>query len=843
MKCSRCHADNSDTLKFCGECGTRLTLKDELPPSFTKTLNTPVHELTRGTLFADRYEVIEELGVGGMGEVYRVEDKKINEEVALKLIRPEIASDPKTIERFRNELKTARKIRHKNICGMYDLGEDKGTNYITMEYVKGEDLKSFMKRSKQLSIPTVLSIAQQICEGLSEAHRLGVVHRDLKPNNIMIDKGGNARIMDFGIARSTTTKGITVAGMMIGTPEYMSPEQVEAKEIDFRSDLYSLGVILYEMTTFQFPFQGDTPLSIAMKHKSEIPKDPRELNTQIPEDLSRVILKCLEKEKANRYQSADEVRSELSRIEQGLPSTERIEPKIKPITSKEITVTLRFKKLLIPVLLIFALMMTVLIIWSPWKRNESSSVPVISQSIAVLPFANIRSDPETDFLGFAFADQIIGALAYVKNVLARPSSAVRQYQDKEVDVQTAGNDLNVDFIVMGNYLKEDDVVRLNIELVNVHSNEMIWRESIDVQYENVFVLQDVVTEKVMDGLKTQFLQDEQVRIQADVPQNPLAYEYYLRSISYPFSNEGDQLAIEMLKKSVELDPNYAPAYSQLGDRIHRLAQYGLLDSEETKRAENHLLKALSLNGKLLSALGNLAGLYTETARIEKAVEITRQMLKINPNNALAHFSLGYIYRYAGMIDDSVQEMEKAVSLDPKNPDFRSIILTYSMAEEYEKALEAIKNYKEDSFTLGEHGEILYRQGRPGQAVEFFDRVISLEPEGLMALWVTGIKAFIEGDIQIGLDAAQKFEQANIADAEAWYAFAENYGLLGDIKGCNRALERAINGGYFNYPNMLTDFFLDSVRDDPEFQRILEMAKIKHEAFKEKFFPEKSVSTK
>lgn len=381
MKCSRCHADNPDTLKFCGECGTRLILSDDVFSSFTKTLETPIHELTRGTLFADRYEIIEELGVGGMGEVYRVEDKKINEEVALKLIRPEIASDPKTIERFRNELKIARKIRHKNICGMYDFGEDKGTNYITMEYVQGEDLKSFMKRSKQLSIPTVISIAQQICEGLSEAHRLGVVHRDLKPNNIMIDKGGNARIMDFGIARSIKAKGITGAGVMIGTPEYMSPEQVEAKEIDFRSDLYSLGVILYEMTTFQLPFQGDTPLSIAMKHKGEIPTDPRELNSQIPEDLSCVILRCLEKEKANRYQSAADIRSELSRIEQGLPTTERVELSKKSITSKEITVTFRFKKLLIPVLSVFALMMTVLIIWSPWKQKESAAIP-ISQAVS-----------------------------------------------------------------------------------------------------------------------------------------------------------------------------------------------------------------------------------------------------------------------------------------------------------------------------------------------------------------------------------------------------------------------------------------------------------------------------
>jgi tetratricopeptide (TPR) repeat protein len=372
---------------------------------------------------------------------------------------------------------------------------------------------------------------------------------------------------------------------------------------------------------------------------------------------------------------------------------------------------------------------------------------------------------------------------------------------------------------------------------------MIWREPIEVRYENVFELQDIVTKKVIDGLKTQFLQDEQRRIQTDVPQNPLAYEYYLRSIYYPFSNEGDQLAIEMLKKSIELDPNYAPAYDQLGDRIHRLVQYGLLDPEENKRAENSYLKALSLNGELLSALGNLAMLYAETARIEKAVEITRQMLEINPNNAKAHFSLGYIYRYAGMLSESVLEMEKAVTLDPKNPEFRSIVVTYQYVGEYEKAFETSKIYEESAFTLGEQGVTFFLQGKQKQAVEYFDRVIAMEPDGLMALWVTGMKAFIEGNIEVGLDAARKFEQANITDVEAWYSFAGNYGLLGDKEGCIRTLQRAVDGGFFNYPVMLTNSFLDSVRDDPEFQRILEMAKAKHEAFKKRFFPASSVITK
>jgi serine/threonine protein kinase len=846
MKCQKCHSENPDTQQFCGGCGARLPKVEEFFPSITKTLETPMEELTTGSTFAGRYQIIDVLGKGGMGKVYRVLDIKLNEEVALKLIKPEISSDKKVVERFCNELKISRQIVHKNVARMFDLNEEKGTQYFTMEYVKGEDLKKLIRKMGQLGAAQAIPIAKQICEGMEEAHRLGVVHRDLKPQNVMVDEDGNARIMDFGIALSLELKGITGAGVMIGTPEYMSPEQIEGMDVDQRSDIYSLGIILYEMVTGRVPFEGDTPLNIAYKHKHDTPQDPSKINARVPEELSRVILRCLEKEKGKRYQSAGEVRSELIQIEKDIPTTERIKPKRRPITSKEITVTFGFKKLLIPVLLVGSLAIAGLFIWSPWKQKESITIPSDKSSLsgfqrlAVLPFANIKDDPLTDYLGFALADQIIGDLSYVKNVLARPSSAIRQYQDEEVDVQAAGNALEVDFIVMGHYLKEGDVLRLNIELVDVHSNEMIWREPIEVRYENVFELQDLVTKKVIDGLKTKFFKEEQGRIQTDVPQNPVAYEYYLRSIPYPLSNEGDQLAIEMLKKSIELDPNYAPAYAQLGDRIHRLAQYGLFDSKETQKAEKYFLKALSLNPELLSALGNLAMFYTETARIEEAVELTRKMLEINPNNAEVHYTLGYIYRYAGMLDESVLEMELAVALDPKNPGFRTILLTYITAGEYKKAVLTFKNYNENALTLELLGTALFLQGDEKQALKVFDRIITMEPDGLPALVATGSKAFIEGNREKGLAATRKLEKANLVDAEAWFALAQNYGLLGDRDGCIRALQRAVDGGYFNYPYMLTDYYLDPMRDDLEFQRILEKAKAKHEAFKKKFFPERYI---
>jgi len=334
MKCPHCQADNTSDSVFCHKCGAPLVSPDKASYSRTITFQQPVFGLPEGSIFAERYKIIKELGVGGMGKVYRVMDETIDEEIALKLIKPEIASDIRTIARFKNELKLSRKISHTNVCRMHHLGEDEGIPFITMELIHGADLKSFLQKEGALSLDKVYFYTKQICAGLSAAHKLGVIHRDLKPSNIMINEEGVAKIMDFGIARSISTETITESGMMVGTLDYMSPEQAGGQKVDNRSDIYTLGVILFHLVTGELPFKGDTPIGTALKHQTEPPPPPIELKPEIPEALNHIILKCLEKTPDKRYQDVEDLLIDLEKVETGetikfKPETEKSQKKFR----------------------------------------------------------------------------------------------------------------------------------------------------------------------------------------------------------------------------------------------------------------------------------------------------------------------------------------------------------------------------------------------------------------------------------------------------------------------------------------------------------------------------------
>jgi serine/threonine protein kinase/predicted Zn-dependent protease len=759
IKCPKCHFENPDDILYCGKCAALLPTSKEPKVSVTKTLETPQEELTRGTTLAGRYEILEELGRGGMGNVYRVVDKKINEEVALKLLKPEIASDRKTLERFSNELKLARKIVHKNVGRMYHLSEEGGTHFITMEYVPGQDLKGLIRQSGQLAVGTTISIAKQICEGLSEAHRLGVVHRDLKPSNIMIDKDGSARIMDFGIARSLKGKGITGAGVIIGTPEYMSPEQVEGKELDQRSDLYSLGIILYEMVTGRVPFEGDTPLSIAVRHKTESPPDPKELNAQTPDDLSRMIHKCMEKNKETRYQSAGEVLAELDKIEKGIPSTERRIPRKRPITSREITVTFGLKKLLIPALIVVALVIIGVIIWRPWSRKAAIPIPSGKPSIAVMYFENNTGDERLDHWRKALSDLLIADLSQSKYLTVLPGESLfnilknmNQLEAKSYsleDLKEVAAKSRVKNILVGKYAKAGDTFRINAMLQNPATGEVIGSEMIEGKgEESLFSMVDELTKKVKVNFKLtakEIVGDLDKNVGQITTSSPEAYKYYNEGRESHLKGEYHQ-SIPFYVQATAIDPEFAMAYRGMSTAYNAL--------HLSSKSDQYLRKALEFSHRVSERerLWIQAEYYRSSATThEKAIEAYNKLLDIYPDAESARYNLASLFRSTEQWDKAVEQFEAATKNDPTfwTP-FVGLAFTYMAMGSYDKAGETLE-YSQDAFPNNAivlwYSAVNYLcQGQNDLALLDAEKAHSVDPSAFKFDWVTGDIHLCQGDL-------------------------------------------------------------------------------------------------
>ncbi len=777
------------------------------------------------------YKIIEKIGAGGMGTVYKAQDLKLDRFVALKFLPHHLSRTEAEKKRFIHEAKSASALDHPNICTIYEIDETQDEQmYIAMACYDGVSLKERIEHGP-LSIDEALEITIQISRGLSKAHEKDIIHRDIKPANIMITKDGVVKIVDFGLAKLSGQTKLTKEGSTVGTTAYMSPEQIQGDNVDSRTDLWSLGVILYEMVTAQSPFRGDYDQAIMFSIMNELPAPLTGLRTGVPMELERIVNKTISKDPDERFQNVGDLLLDLKLLKKNLGAITP-EHQINEFKQKK-----RFNRNLFLglVFLIVVVAIGMYILMDPDISQERALDSKTGlQRLAVLPFANLRSNPETDFLGFALADQVIGALSYIQNILVRPSSAVRQYQNQMVDALTTGKKLKVDYILAGHYLKEANTIRLNFELIKINSNEMIWRESIEVEYANAFVLQDIVSNKIVEGLKIQFSESERTRMLGDVPQNPLAYEYYLRSISYPLTIDGSNLAVKMVNKSIELDSLYAPSWIELGFRLQLIGNYALSENELLDQAEIAFLQALSLKKESMDAHQHLVSLYTESARTDKAVEMAKRMLTINQNNPSVHFSLSYIYRYTGLLEESKKEGEKALALDPENNRFRSINHTYIYLGEYENALRVSYLDTGTAWGFSHRGEIYLRLGLRDKAIDDFNQVLKMQQKSILVFWSEGMKAYLEGSTNEGIQAAMNWEQTNPTDGESWYHIGSLYGLHNDNAGCIRSLEKAIEGGFFNYPYMLTDMFLDNVRDDPGFKMVLSLAKEKHERFKVKF---------
>jgi len=764
IKCSACRHENPADTRFCGNCGKPLHSGHTEEQILGETLVTPAKELTRGMTLTERYEVIEELGRGGMGKVYRVFDKKIDEEIALKLLKAEVAMDEKAVERFRNELKFARKISHRHVCRMYDINEDNGIHYITMEYVPGEDLKSLIRRAGRLSPSKTTLIIRQVGEGLAEAHLHGIIHRDLKPQNIMIDKDGNSRIMDFGISRIKEAKGQTAAGMIIGTPEYMSPEQIDGKDVDNRSDIYSLGVILYEMLTGRAPFEGETPFSIAVKHKTERPEDPRKINSQIPDDLGRIILKCLEKNKNDRYQTAEDLVEALKRVQIEPSAKESHIIRKKRGTSREITVRLPLNKILFPALIGGALIILLVLLFKIFPRSGILAADPGKTSLAVMYFENNTGNPSLGHWRKALSDLLIADLSqsrYLSILSSEVMTSILKDMDllqantySSDDLKKIGSRGGVEFVLVGKLFSAQDTLRLNTQLLEAESGRVINSTSVEGEgEESVFTMVDELTRKIKQDFQ---LSEKEIASDLDehvgkiTTSSPEAMKYYREGLRYQESGDYPN-SISMMETAIAFDPEFAMAYRA------QAVSYSNLGYES--EARDRLKKAFDLKDRMSSREQYyIQGQFysqSETS-FDEAIQAYIQLLKIYPEDKIGNSHLGKIYIALEEWDKAIDHLRinqrlKDASVQP----YLDLATALSAQGKWKRARKVLEGYLSDhpdnTSILERLSRMDLSQGNLDKAGELADKAFRSDPADFRI-------TLLKGDLFLFQDQFEKADE-------------------------------------------------------------------------------------